>query len=269
MTRPERDSTGPSVRGPSGAAGPSVPDDADLSRPPEAASALFGPRLPRAEDYARLLVTDGVVRGLVGPREAPRVWDRHLLNCAVVAELIPGGSAVVDVGSGAGLPGVVLALARPDLSVVLVEPQVRRTAFLTEVVARLKLSDQVTVVRARAEECVGVLTPADVVTARALAPLDRLAGWCLPLAAIGGRVLAMKGSSAATEIATARDAVVRFGGSPPVIRRCGEGVVLPPATVVEIIREREVGGGPAGPGGRRATPGGRRRSSRSRAARRS
>ena len=119
--------------------------------------------------------------GLIGPREAPRIWERHLLNCAAVAELIPEGATVVDVGSGAGLPGMVLAVARPDLTVTLVEPLARRTAFLTEAVASLGL-EQTTVVRARAEECVGKLPAADVVTARAVAPLDRLAGWCLPLA---------------------------------------------------------------------------------------
>ncbi|MGN9908042.1 16S rRNA (guanine(527)-N(7))-methyltransferase RsmG [Phytohabitans sp. LJ34] len=207
---------------------------------PVPAGALFGDRLDRAVAYAELLATEGVVRGLIGPREAPRIWDRHLLNCAVVAELIPEGASVVDVGSGAGLPGIVLAVARPDLTVTLVEPLARRTAFLAEVVTELDLDRTVEVVRARAEEVAG-RSPADIVTARAVAPLDRLAGWCLPLAAIGGRLLALKGASAADEVAAHRDAIGRLGGATPVVRRCGVGLIDPPTTVVEIVRERAVG----------------------------
>lgn len=141
---------------------------------PAAAADLLGGQLSLAQEYARLLTTDGVQRGLVGPGEAPRIWDRHLLNCAVVAELVPVGASVTDVGSGAGLPGIVLALARPDLQVRLVEPMARRTTFLNEVVAALGLAGQVSVERARAEECAGRIPLAAVVTARALAPLDRL-----------------------------------------------------------------------------------------------
>jgi 16S rRNA (guanine527-N7)-methyltransferase len=205
-----------------------------------AASALFGDRLPLAERYAAVLTTAGVVRGLIGPREAPRIWDRHLLNCAVVAELIPSGASVVDVGSGAGLPGIALAVARPDLSVVLVEPLARRIAFLTEVVPALGLDGSVTVVRGRAEEVRDSLSPADVVTARAVAPLDRLAGWCLPLAAPGGRLLALKGVSAADEVAEHRSAIGRLGGATPVVRLCGVDLIDPPTTVVEIVREPNV-----------------------------
>ncbi len=223
---------------------------------------LFGDRLPLASEFVELLVTDGVVRGLVGPREAPRIWERHLFNCAVVGELIPSGSFVIDVGSGAGLPGVVLAIARPDLTVVLVEPLARRTVFLDEVVSALGLTAQVRVVRARAEEYAVALAVAgarggggpsagrasapagpalgDIVTARALAPLDRLAGWCLPLTAIGGRILALKGESAAEEVATHAATIGRLGGAPPVVRRCGVGLVDPPTTVVDILRLRAV-----------------------------
>jgi 16S rRNA (guanine527-N7)-methyltransferase len=215
-----------------------------------AASALFGARLELAGRYAELLATDGVIRGLIGPREADRLWDRHLLNCVVLAELVPHGASVVDVGSGAGLPGLVLAIARPDLGVVLVEPLARRTAFLTEAVERLGL-EHVTVIRARAEESAGVVAPADVVTARAVAPLDRLAGWCLPLTAIGGRVLALKGASAGEEVVAHRDTVVRLGGGVPVVRSCGDGLISPPATVVEIVRERTVGRS-AGSGSKRS-----------------
>ncbi len=205
---------------------------------PPVAAALFGDRLPLVERYARWLVTEGVVRGLVGPREAPRIWDRHLLNCAVVAELIDRGVTVTDVGSGAGLPGVVLALARPDLRLMLVEPMARRVAFLAEVVADLGLSDRVRVARCRAEEAPGRIPEAAVAVARALAPLDRLARWCLPLVEAGGRVLAVKGASAEAEVAAHRDAVAAAGGGVPVVRRCGTGVVDPPTVVVEIVRHR-------------------------------
>ncbi|MFI7025225.1 16S rRNA (guanine(527)-N(7))-methyltransferase RsmG [Micromonospora sp. NPDC049900] len=213
--------------------------------PPELAEAarhLFGDRLDLAAAYAELLATDGVVRGLIGPRETPRIWDRHLLNCAVVGELIPQGATVVDVGSGAGLPGLVLAIARPDLTVTLVEPLARRTVFLDEAVESLGLTASVRVFRGRAEEAVAEpeLPPSDVVTARAVAPLDRLAGWCLPLAAPGGRLIALKGASAADEIAEHAEAVHRLGGGQPVLRRCGEDVIAPPTTVVEVVRERVI-----------------------------
>ncbi|GAB1688388.1 16S rRNA (guanine(527)-N(7))-methyltransferase RsmG [Krasilnikovia sp. M28-CT-15] len=207
----------------------------------EAAQRVFGDRLPLATAYARLLVTDGVIRGLIGPREAPRIWERHLINCAVLADLIPKGAYVVDVGSGAGLPGIVLAVARPDLTITLVEPLARRTAFLSEAVTALGLDATVTVVRGRAEEVAGgPPVAADVVTARAVAPLDRLAGWCLPLAAVGGRLLALKGASASEEVAEHREAINRLGGSDPVVRSCGTGVIDPPSTVVEVVRERDV-----------------------------
>jgi 16S rRNA (guanine527-N7)-methyltransferase len=225
----------------------------------DTAAALFGDRLPVATAYAELLADDGVLRGLIGPREAPRIWQRHLLNCAAVAELIPAGCSVLDVGSGAGLPGLVLAIARPDLSIVLIEPLARRTAFLTEALEALDLTRSVTVVRARAEEYAAVSTrPADIVTARAVAPLDRLAAWCLPLAAIGGRVLAMKGSSAADEVTEHRDTVHELGGGSPVVRRCGVGMIDPPTTVVEIVHERTVSHRTRG----RATRSGVRRGSR-------
>jgi 16S rRNA (guanine527-N7)-methyltransferase len=232
-------------------------------RPPaeyqESAQRIFGDRLPLAIRYAELLMTDGVVRGLIGPREAPRIWERHLLNCAVVAELIEQDARVADVGSGAGLPGIVLAVARPDLSVILVEPLARRTAFLLEAATALGL-DRTTVVRARAEECVpgrgeSRFELADVVTARAVAPLDRLTAWCLPLAAKGGRMLALKGESAVEEVEAHRDVIARLGGDSPVIRQCGAGLVEPPTTVIEITRTRLVEGRtPSGHGrtGRRA-----------------
>jgi 16S rRNA (guanine527-N7)-methyltransferase len=213
--------------------------------PAEAAAAatLFGARLPLAVEYARRLAGDGVVRGLIGPREADRLWERHLLNCAAVADLIPSGVSVTDVGSGAGLPGIVLAVARPDLAVVLVEPLARRTAFLAEVVSDLGL-DQVSVERVRAEDAAATLALADIVTARAVAPLDRLAAWCLPLARVGGRLLALKGATAADEVAAHRDAVARCGGGEPVVRSCGAGLLAAPTTVVEVVRERDLAPAP-------------------------
>jgi 16S rRNA (guanine527-N7)-methyltransferase len=159
------------------------------------------------------------------------------------------------------LPGIVLAVARPDLSVVLVEPLARRTAFLAEVVPALGLDRSVTVLRGRAEEVGDSLSPADVVTARAVAPLDRLAGWCLPLAALGGRLLALKGAAAADEVAEHRAAVGRLGGTMPVVRLCGVDLIDPPTTVVEIVHERNVAPQSArrstgdGAGGRRARRG--------------
>jgi 16S rRNA (guanine527-N7)-methyltransferase len=243
-----------------GANGPGgLPPGPSSSPPPQlidAARTVFGNRLPLAEAYAQLLITDGVVRGLVGPREAPRVWDRHLLNCGVLSEMIPLGASLLDVGSGAGLPGIVLAVARPDLTITLVEPLARRAAFLSEAVTTLGLDAAVLVVRARAEDLAGGPPAAvDVVTARAVAPLDRLAGWCLPLAAIGGRVLAVKGASAADEVAEHRDAVARLGGSVPVISRCGVGLIEPPTTVVEIVRKRDVVASRLRPSARTAGPG--------------
>jgi 16S rRNA (guanine527-N7)-methyltransferase len=168
-----------------------------------------------------------------------------------MAELIQPDASVVDVGSGAGLPGIVLAVARPDLTVALVEPLERRTVFLAEAVDQLGLRARVSVIRGRAEELVrgplaGRLPAADVVTARAVAPMDRLAAWCLPLAAVGGRLLALKGASAADEVTTHRDAIVRLGGGTPEIHECGSGLLDQPATVVEVVRERDAEGASRG-----------------------
>jgi 16S rRNA (guanine527-N7)-methyltransferase len=166
--------------------------------PPAAAGKLFEDRLPTMVRYAAILAGPGVERGLIGPREVERLWDRHLLNCGAVAELIPENSHVIDVGSGGGLPGLVLAIARPDLRIMLLEPLLRRTSFLSECVEELGL-DNVEVRRGRAEEWAGHLS-AEVVTARAVAPLEKLVGWCLPLLAPEGRMLALKGEAAAAEL---------------------------------------------------------------------
>lgn len=200
---------------------------------PAAAHALFpAGRLARAERYAELLATEGVVRGLIGPREGPRLWERHLLNCAVLGELMPADATVCDIGSGAGLPGLVLSIARPDLRVTLVEPLLRRTTFLEEVVAELGL-ERVEVRRSRAEELHGRRT-FDVVTSRAVAPLDRLLGWSMPLVAPDGAVVAMKGSSAAEEIQAAAKALRKHGCSTPEIHLLGEDLTDSPTTAIRV-----------------------------------
>ena len=176
---------------------------------PEGAAGVFGDRMPLAVRFAEILADTGVSHGLIGPREVPRLWERHILNCAVIADAFVPGSRVVDVGSGAGLPGVVLAIVRPDLDVHLVEPMMRRTQWLEGVVADLGL-DSVTVHRGRAEEFAGALS-APYVTARAVARLDKLARWCVPLLEPKGVLVAMKGRSAATELAEDRRALARLG----------------------------------------------------------
>jgi len=173
------------------------------------AAAMFGPALPQAQTYARLLTQVGTERGIVGPAEADRIWERHLLNCGVLSRLIPARCSIVDLGSGAGLPGIVLAMLLPRARVTLVEPMARRVEFLEECVAALGLPNA-EVLRGRGEELAGKLT-ADVVTSRAVAPLDRLAGLSAGLARTGGRVLAMKGASAPAELARARPALARLG----------------------------------------------------------
>jgi 16S rRNA (guanine527-N7)-methyltransferase len=167
---------------------------------PEAAARVFGNALPAATRFVALLATDGVTRGLIGPREVPRLWERHMLNSAVVAEAVPHGARVVDVGSGAGLPGVPLGIARPDLELILVEPMARRVEFLEEVVGALAAPAGLRwrVVRGRAEErsVAKAVGPVDVVTARAVAPLPRLVGWCRGLMQPGTLLVALVGASA-------------------------------------------------------------------------
>ena len=194
---------------------------------------MFGEALGKARAFASLLATDGVTRGLIGPREASRLWDRHLLNCAVVAELLPPRGQLVDIGSGAGLPGMVLAMLRPGLDVVLVEPMLRRASFLDECTAALDLPN-VTVIRARAEELAGSIQ-ADVATARAVAPLDRLAGWASGLLRPGGMILAIKGRLAEEEVSVARPVLARLGTRSTEILRVGHDKVIPATTVVRVV----------------------------------
>lgn len=208
---------------------------------PEQAREVFGNRFADAVRYAELLAEAGVQRGLIGPREVPRLWERHLLNCAVLSEVVPEGVTVCDVGSGAGLPGIPLALVREDLKITLLEPLLRRTTFLTEVVELLGL-DHVTVVRGRAEEVMGKLQPVHVVTARAVAPLDRLAAWGIPLLRPYGEMLALKGDTAEEELKSAATALSKLGAVQTSVLQVGEGVVDPLSTVVRV----EVGESPGG-----------------------
>jgi len=199
---------------------------------PALAARVFGDRLPLIEAYADRLASDGVVRGLVGPREVSRLWERHLVNSVGVAEVVPPGASVCDVGSGAGLPGLVLAIARPDLSVTLVEPLLRRTTFLTEVIDDLGL-ERVEVVRGRADALHGQRT-FDIVTARAVAPLARLVEWCMPLVASTGALVALKGDSAKAEIDDAGPVLDRLGCAVPELIVVGEELGRAASKVVRV-----------------------------------
>ncbi|MEU4708962.1 16S rRNA (guanine(527)-N(7))-methyltransferase RsmG [Nocardia salmonicida] len=204
----------------------------DEQEPPAAAARVFGDRLDIARRYYAALATAGVERGLIGPREVPRLWERHILNCAVIGELIDEGASVVDIGSGAGLPGIPLAIARPDLRITLVEPLLRRTIFLSEFIEEAGLD--VTVVRGRAEQS-GVLKEAggaDVVTSRAVAPLAKLAHWSLPLLRDHGRMLALKGTSAAEELERDGAELIRDGATDLRVVGCGAGIVEIPTLVI-------------------------------------
>lgn len=229
----------------------SPPGGVGLTAPPvpeawvRAADEIFGEALGRARRYADLLVSEGASRGLIGPRERERIWERHLLNSAALALLVEPDATVADVGSGAGLPGIPLALARPDVTVTLVEPMERRCAFLHEVVALLALSDQVNVFRGRAPDCMTEISPVDCVVARAVAPLDRLTSWTMPLCRPGGRLLALRGRTAEHEIEELGALISRAGGSAPYLREVGEGLLPEVVAVVEVAR-RDVPAQPRG-----------------------
>lgn len=203
-----------------------------LPATPAAARAVFGPVTEAVEAYAQLLAGPAVERGLIGPHEIPRLWDRHLLNSAVVAELVPRPGSLVDLGSGAGLPGIILALLLPDVEVTLLEPMLRRVVFLEECVNMLGLANA-RVQRGRAEDFAGRLS-ADVVTARAVAPLDRLAALAVGLVRPGGVVLAIKGDRAWQEVAAARGVLRGLGVRDVDVLRVGSGKVDPAATVIRL-----------------------------------
>ena len=209
-------------------------DQLDLPLPSAEAIAEFGDSLDKAQRYVELLATDGVTRGLIGPRETARLWDRHLMNCALVAELVPDQGEVVDIGSGAGLPGIVLAMLRPRLHVVLLEPLLRRSVFLEECVSALDLPNA-TVVRARAEEKAASWISADIATARAVAPLDRLVGWAAGLLRPSGQLLAIKGQSAAAELEAAGPVLSGLGVRSAEVLQAGHGRVVSATTIVRVV----------------------------------
>ncbi len=222
----------------------------------DAASAIFGPRLELTQRYADWLATAGVERGLLGPREVDRLWERHVLNSAVIGELLDHGERVVDIGSGAGLPGLPLAIARPDLQVVLLEPMLRRVEFLQEVVTDLGLA--VEVVRGRAEErsVRERLGGSDAAVSRAVAALDKLTKWSMPLLKREGRMLAIKGERAPDEVREHRRVMESLGAADVRVVPCGANYLQPPATVVVARRgdtrgpnrrvsPRRTGGAPA------------------------
>jgi 16S rRNA (guanine527-N7)-methyltransferase len=189
-------------------------------------------------EYAAWLAGPGTLRGLIGPREIPRLWDRHILNSAVLAELLPADTRLVDIGTGAGLPGLAVACVRPDIQIDLVESLQRRTDFLNEVVESLGLDDRVRVLRGRAEDATVVDTvgSSPFVTARAVAPLDKLVRWALPLLKHGGSLLALKGSTAEEELREHGALLKRMRVEVDGVVECGVGVVEPPTRVVRLIR---------------------------------
>ncbi|WP_190264345.1 16S rRNA (guanine(527)-N(7))-methyltransferase RsmG [Glutamicibacter nicotianae] len=197
-----------------------------------AAEKIFGDRLDLAKRYVEHLATSGIERGLLGPREVPRLWSRHVLNCAVIEEVMDKDAEVADVGSGAGLPGLCLAIARPDLKLTLIEPLERRCIWLSEVIEDLGLTN-VTVMRGRAEQMVDVVN-ARYVTARAVSALTNLAGLTIPLLHGQGELIAIKGRSAAEEIAKATKAIRKLGGKETEVLTVGETILAEPTTVVRI-----------------------------------
>ncbi len=209
---------------------------ADVATPPPAAAEVFGAQLETAVRYAQILAGAGVERGLIGPREAGRIWERHVLNSAALADVLGSGEQIADIGSGAGLPGIPLALARPDLRVTLIEPLLRRSEFLDEVIENLGVD--VAVIRGRAEEQavrqrVGEM---DAVVSRAVAPLDKLTKWSMPLLKPGGYMMALKGQRAADEVAEHRRVMEALGAVDVRVVTCGRDYLDPPATVVAARR---------------------------------
>jgi 16S rRNA (guanine527-N7)-methyltransferase len=215
-------------------------EDAFSPPAPDTAAEVFGPLLAVATEYVARLASDGVARGLIGPREVPRLWERHVLNSAAVAEAVPEGARVVDVGSGAGLPGIPLGLARPDVELTLVEPMARRVEFLEEVVSGLAVPAGLRwrVVRGRAEErsVATAVGPVDVVTARAVAPLPRLVGWCRGLMRPGSQLVALVGAKALAELPSLVPELEAAGMRDVHSRAVGAGLGDAATTVVVMTR---------------------------------
>lgn len=220
---------------------PGRPPGATAEEPGDLEREVFGARLAVAVRYAEMLTRDGVAHGHLGPREVPRLWSRHLTNCALLTDLLPDGAQIVDVGSGAGLPAIPVAIRRADVVVTAVEPMLRRVAFLQRAQRELDLPS-LRIVRGRAEDRTvrRAVGGAEWVTARAVAPLERLVRWCLPLLRPGGRLLAMKGRSATAEVAAAEGAVARAGGRVVDVGPLGRGENE--TWVVTVERERRRSG---------------------------
>lgn len=202
-----------------------------LEAEPAEAAALFGDRIELARRFTRALAEHGEERGLIGPLEVPRLWNRHILNSAVAAPLFPAGGRVGDVGSGAGLPGLVLAIARPDVEWVLIEPMERRVTWLNEQIADLGL-ENVVVERARAEEAGRYEGMLDAVTARAVSALRTLIPWTAPLVRDGGELILLKGQSAPQEIEKAAKVIRKHKLSDVRVEVVGEGEIAEPTRVV-------------------------------------
>lgn len=200
---------------------------------PDIAADIFGDRLELAVAYHHSLATTAAERGFIGPKEVSRLWSRHILNCAVISDAFAQSQKVADIGSGAGLPGIPLAIARPDLSVTLIEPLLKRSTYLRQISEELELSN-VTVVRGRAEEQQRALF--DAVTSRAVAPLGKLAAWSLPLVRAGGSMIAMKGASVGEELERDAKVIAKAGGTDASIFTVGEGSVEQPSTLIRIVR---------------------------------
>ena len=197
---------------------------------PAAAVAIFGDQIDQARSFAQTLANDSDELGLLGPRELDKLWSRHILNSAVVAELVSPGDKVADVGSGAGLPGIPMAIARPDAEFVLIEPMERRSSWMLEVVEDLGLKN-VRILRSRAEDVSE--QDFDIVTARAVAALDKLLKMCVPLLKPGGALIALKGSKAAEEIANSKKLEKKLDISRFEILVCGEKFLPEPTSVVK------------------------------------
>lgn len=207
---------------------------AELEAEPAEAAPLFGDRIELARRFALNLVEHGEERGLIGPQEPPRLWNRHILNSAIAAPLFPAGSRVGDVGSGGGLPGIVLAIARPDIEWVLIEPMERRVAWLEEQVADLGL-ENVAIERARAEEAGRYEGILDAVTARAVSALRTLIPWTAPLARDGGELILLKGQSVDAEIEKAAKVIRKHKLSDVRVEVIGEGVIAEPTRVFRAL----------------------------------
>ncbi len=202
------------------------------TKPTQSQIQALEPNFSKLDQYAQILIQDGVKLGLIGPREVERILDRHILNCAAISELITDGQSIIDIGSGAGLPGIVLAILNPQSKVTLIEPMQRRCDFLTETVKKLDLKN-VIILKDRAEN---ISLQAQVVTSRAVAPLNKLLEWSLPRVLKNGKVLAIKGEKAQVELVQAKTDIPALKNMTAAIKSCGRALDLN-VTVVEVLKE--------------------------------